>query len=93
MNFEWDDRKDLANQDKHGISFGEAISIFVDPEVVILDAAHEEDDEARSKAIGQIEGRLFVVVFTDRQTARRIISARRANRKEERAYAEREDEA
>lgn len=44
------------------------------------------DAEVRLKAVGLIEGKLFVVVFADRSEARRIISARRANTKERRAY-------
>ena len=86
MEFERDAAKDRSNQAKHSISFNEAIAIFADPDLVILDATQARDDESRSKAIGLIGGHLFVVVFTERGTARRIISARRTNRKEEQAY-------
>lgn len=88
MDFEWDDAKDQANEAKHGITFAEAIAVFADPGHVVLDASREEDSETRSKAIGQIEGVLFVVVFTRRGSVTRIISARRANRREERSYGD-----
>jgi uncharacterized DUF497 family protein len=61
--------------------------------VILLDATRDRDGEARLRAIGRIEERLFVVVFTERGSMTRIISARRANRKEERIYDHRESEA
>ena len=93
MDFEWDPAKDEANQAKHIISFEDAIAIFADTGLVLLDATHESDGEARTKGIGRIEGKSFVVVFTERGEVKRIISARRANRKEERIYGDRESEA
>jgi len=57
-----------------------------DPAVVVIDVTRSKDDEGRSKAIGRIDGRLFVTIFTMRGSVKRIISARRANRKEERTY-------
>ena len=93
MDFEWDDAKARSNQEKHGISFGEAIAVFADPEVITLDGSRQEDGEVRRKAIGRIEGKLFVLVFTEREGAIRVISARRASRNEERAYGDRQDEA
>ncbi|MFI4975688.1 MAG: BrnT family toxin [Caulobacterales bacterium] len=84
--FEWDDAKARANLAKHGVPFDYAARVFQDPGVVEFDASHEEDAEVRHKAVGLIEGRLFVVVFTDRVGVCRFISARRANTKERRAY-------
>ncbi len=84
--FEWDEAKARANLAKHGVPFNHAARVFVDPGMVEFDASHEGDAEVRRKAVGLIEGRLFVVVFTDRGGVCRIISARRANTKERRAY-------
>jgi hypothetical protein len=84
--FEWDDAKARANLAKHGVPFGYASRVFLDPGMVEFDASNEGDDEVRQKAVGLIEDRLFVVVFTDRAGVCRIISARRANTKEQRAY-------
>ncbi len=89
MEFEWDAAKDASNRSKHSISFTEAIAAFADPRLIVLDATRGEDGEDRSKAIGRIGDRLFVVVYAERGPVTRMISARRANRKEERAYGDR----
>lgn len=93
LDFEWDTEKDEANQTKHKISFDEAIGVFADPDLLLIDASREEDGERRTKAIGQLGGKLFVVVYTERGNAVRIVSARRANKSEDRAYGDREEEA
>jgi len=84
--FEWDDDKATSNLAKHGIPFQYATRVFLDPELVAFDASRAGDHEIRRKAVGMIEGRLFAVVYTDRAGICRIISARRANVKEFRAY-------
>jgi hypothetical protein len=87
MHFEWDPEKARANRAKHGVSFEEAMRAFLDPlSVTILDPDHSES-EARFVLIGQSpSGRLLVVVHTDRGDAIRLISARRATRRERRTY-------
>lgn len=87
MHFEWDPEKASANLAKHGVSFEEAMRAFLDPlSVTILDPDHSES-EHRSVLIGQSSsGRLLVVVHTDRGGAIRLISARRAIRRERRTY-------
>ena len=87
--FEWDDAKARSNLAKHGFSFEEAREVFADPGAVVFDVTRKEDGENRLKAIGRIGGRLFTVVYTSRGAARRLISARRANAKEERRYGDR----
>ncbi len=85
--FEWDDDKAAANARRPGRpTFAYATRVFLDPDAIEFDVSRQEDDEVRRKAVGMIEGRLFVVVFTDRGPARRIISARRCNGKETMAY-------
>lgn len=87
MHFEWDPEKARANMAKHGVSFDEAVACFRDPlSVTILDPDHSES-ENRFVLIGQSSmGRLLVVVHTDRGDAIRLISARRATRRERQAY-------
>ncbi|HVN37127.1 MAG TPA: BrnT family toxin [Myxococcota bacterium] len=87
MHFEWDPDKARANVAKHGVSFEEAIACFRDPlSLTILDPDHSER-ENRFVLIGQSSTRrLLVVVHTDRGEAIRLISARRATRRERRAY-------
>ena len=87
--FEWDEGKARRNLEKHRLAFEDALLVFADPEVSILPAIGEADGEDRFKAIGWIGERLFTVVFTEQGGARRLISARRANAKEERLYGDR----
>lgn len=81
MDFEWDDAKSARNFRERGLCFDDAAMIFLGPTVEIVDERRPYG-ETRVKAIGVVEGEFLVVVFTDRREARRIISARKANRKE-----------
>ncbi len=85
--FEWHDTKGAANLAKHGISFEAAIKVFGDPDAVTLQTLRIVDREARFKTIGRIEGKIYTVIYTRRGDAYRLISARRSNAKEDRAYA------
>lgn len=84
--FAWDDAKAASNLAKHGVSFAYATRVFLDAACVDLDATQPGDGEVRRKAIGAIEGRVFAVVYTQRDGAIRIISARRCNARESKAY-------
>ena len=84
--FDWDPTKARSNLDKHGMPFDYATRVFLDPSLVELDTSRPTDRERRMKAIGAVEGRVFSVVYTMRGNTCRIISARRCNAKEERAY-------
>ena len=84
--FEWDDAKAASNLAKHGVPFSYAARVFLDPNMLEFDASRAGDGEVRRKAVGLIEGRLYVVVYTDRADVCRIISARRTNETERKAY-------
>lgn len=84
--FEWDPDKAESNLAKHGVPFDYATGVFRDPRSADFDASRAGDKEIRRKVVGAIEGKLFVVVYTDRAGVRRIISARRANAMEQRVY-------
>lgn len=91
IHFEWDEAKDLSNQRKHHLSFAEAAGVFRDPlQLSVQDRI--ENGEARWQTIGMVHGLLLVVVaHTLREEDQaelviRIISARRADRKERRFY-------
>ena len=89
MRFEWDERKAAINRSKHGTSFEEAITAFDDPcALVAPDVAHSTSREERRWLIGEADSELLVVVFTIRQpgNVHRLISARRANRRERERY-------
>ena len=87
--FEWDDAKNRSNSRKHGISFRKAKTLFNQPYLAKLDS-REAYGEDRWVAIGWIESNLCVVVFIERITKNctkiRIISARKASRREKALY-------
>lgn len=88
--YEWDERKNHANLEKHGLSFELAAEIFSGPVLIGDDPRRYETAhgvERRHIAIGEVEGIIvIVVVFTMRNETKRIISARKANRDEREAY-------
>jgi len=84
--FEWDDAKAEANLRKHKISFRAASRVFDDPLVLIEQELSDDYGEDRFVAVGRVEGLLITVVFTERGEGVRIISARKANNDERRAY-------
>ena len=89
MRFEWDERKAAANLAKHGIGFDLAITAFDDPfALVASDPSHSTAAEERRWLIGEADIGVLVVVFTVRGAGAvyRMISARRANRKERKRY-------
>jgi hypothetical protein len=87
--FEWDLAKDEANRRKHGVSFRDAVSAFRDPlSLTIPDSVHSIGEQ-RFVLLGENdEGELLVVAHTDVDERIRIISARRADRRERRDYEE-----
>lgn len=87
LTFEWDSRKARANVAKHGVSFEEATTIFGDGLSVTVPDPDHSITERRHITMGKaFNGKLLVVVHTDRTDNIRIISARRANRRERRFY-------
>lgn len=85
--FEWDPAKDKLNQAKHGIDFSEAQSVFLDPLVAMRPDDDHSTGETRFVALGMSRlARLLVVIFAERGDRIRIISARRATRRETNAY-------
>ncbi len=85
--FSWDPQKDKSNASKHGATFAEAATIFVDPlSLTSTDPDHSWHEE-RYVTIGLSRARrLLVVAHCDRGHAIRIISARPASRRERRQY-------
>jgi uncharacterized DUF497 family protein len=85
MRFEFDPAKSEANKRKHGIDFVEAQVIWSNG-TGISGPAKDVEDEERRMALGLIDGKVWAVVYTMRGETVRLISARRAKRKERRAY-------
>ena len=75
-----------SNLGKHGVPFAFAARVFQDVRVIDFDVSRALDDEARRKAVGLIDGRIYTVVYAQRDGATRPISARRANVTETRVY-------
>jgi uncharacterized DUF497 family protein len=85
MEFEYDEGKDLINQAKHGLPLRFASILFEGPVEVYRDERRDYRED-RMIAYGYLGGRLCVCVFTDRGIVRRIISLRKANRREQDGY-------
>ncbi|MFK0734868.1 MAG: BrnT family toxin [Gloeotrichia echinulata GP01] len=95
--FEWDENKNTTNIGKHGIDFREASKIFYDNCRLTFPDTRQDYGELREISIGEINLSLdnsiiiLVVVHTDRDGSIRIISARKANKKERTIYAQRKN--
>ena len=87
IGFEWDEAKAKSNLRKHGVSFDDALTVFDDPLAITLDDPDHSEDEQRFVTIGSSRARrLLVVCHSDRPDRIRLISARKANRRERRYY-------
>jgi uncharacterized DUF497 family protein len=85
--FEWDDEKAVSNLKKHDVSFEEGATIFNDPLIAtIFDPDHSEAEERYISVGISVQGRLLVVVHTDRSARIRLISCRKATNVERKAY-------
>jgi uncharacterized DUF497 family protein len=89
--FEWDAKKAAANLAKHGVSFEEAATVFADPEALDGPDVRHSGEEPRFLRLGRSAlDRIVIVAYTLRRSGNvetiRIISARRASRKERGAY-------
>ena len=87
VQFQWDPDKATRNQDKHGISFLDAATVFQDPLAFIFDDEYHSQEEHRELIIGfSRRRRLLIVAFTERDNTIRIISARKADSDERYGY-------
>jgi len=85
--YEWDENKNLANLAKHGVAFNVACDVFSDP-YAIVQYNRTIDNEIRDQIIGKINNEIVIllVIFTKRRNIIRIISARKASKKERLIY-------
>lgn len=91
LTFEWNDRKGSENKRKHGVSFDEAKSAFLDENARLIPDPENSDDEDRFILLGlSIQLRLLLVCHCYREEGNviRIISARKADRSERMQYSE-----
>lgn len=86
MRFEWDEKKNAANLKNHGIRFERAVTIFKGPFITRWDP-RSYDGEDREISIGVIDSDgVYIVVHVDRSKNIRIISARKASKRERKFY-------
>ena len=78
ITFEWDENKEQINRQKHKIGFTAAIKVFKDE---VFDSKHSANED-RYLTIGSVDGKLMIitVIYTERENAVRLISARKATR-------------
>jgi hypothetical protein len=90
--FEWDENKNLINQQKHGIDFNEASSVFFDENAILFDDPEHSEYEERFMLLGMSETANVCIVchcYRESDTVIRIISARKATKKEVDRYVRR----
>ncbi len=91
ITFEWSDRKASDNKRKHGVSFEEAKTAFLDENARLIPDPEHSDDEDRFILLGlSIQLRLLLVChcYQEDDDVIRIITARKADRSEQRQYSE-----
>ena len=87
IRFSWDSRKAARNRKEHdGVTFEEAATVFRDPTAFIFDDDEHSDEEYRELIIGYSARSRLLIVFAERDDVIRIISARKADAGEQRAY-------
>lgn len=86
MRFEWDEKNSDDNRERRGFAFDDVMTVFLDPDRVTFLDARRDYGEDRWTTLGEIEGRLFALTFTMRGEVIRIISARKANKRERKRY-------
>jgi uncharacterized protein len=84
MKFEWDAEKSKTNKVKHGIDFETAKGLWLDENRLEIQASHPLED--RSIIIGKLHNKLWTGIYSLRGDAIRIISVRRARKKEATLY-------
>ena len=84
--FEYDPDKSTANLRKHGVDFERAKRLWDDPRALRISLSYEGED--RYLVTGVMDGKQWTAICTDRGANIRIISCRRAHKKEEEAYAD-----
>ena len=83
MEFEWDEAKRAANLDKHGVDFADAAGLDWAGARTL---SHLRGDELRFRSFAYLGTRLHVIIWTPRNGRKRIISFRKANRRERQAH-------
>ena len=86
MEFEWDEDKSKACYEERSFDFAYVLNVFLDPDRLVRKDHRWDYGEDRFELTGVIDGRVFVLIYTVRSTRIRVISARKANRREVNDY-------
>ena len=86
MDYQWDPEKAASNLGKHGIDFADAVGVFEDEWALTIKEEYVEGEQRFATVGTDFLERVLVVVYTHRGGEIRLISARRAIRKERRTY-------
>jgi uncharacterized DUF497 family protein len=92
LRFEWDTKRDAANQRKHGVSFDEATTVFSDERALLLDDPDHSEEEESFVLLGLGANLRTLVVchcYREAESVIRLISTRKATRKERSEYSRR----
>ncbi len=85
MDFQWDQNKATSNLGKHGVDFADAVGVFDDLDTITVDDPHPDEERLVSIGMDYI-GRILAVSYTWRGEDIRIISARKATKRERKHY-------
>ena len=85
MTFDWDTKKRQTNIKKHRIDFSELKKVFEKPMLTRFDN-REDYGETRWISLGDLTGKIVILVYTETENNVRLISARRATKNEENIY-------
>lgn len=88
MKILWDSHKARSNREKHGVRFSDAEVVFFDPNAITLDEIFIRGEQRLATLGLDTVGRVLVVIYTWHRDNIRLISARKATRKERRHYEE-----
>jgi uncharacterized DUF497 family protein len=84
----FDPNKRALTLEKRGLDFTDAVEVFAGPHINVLDARFDYG-EVRYQTVGYLYGRMVMLVWTPRGEARHVISMRKCNEREQKAYRQR----
>ncbi|MFM9974287.1 MAG: BrnT family toxin [Beijerinckiaceae bacterium] len=87
MEFGWDEAKCKANLAKHGLDFSDVFPAFFDTAKVVVEDIRANYGEVRYNMLAKLHGRICNITFTERGEVVWLISARKANQREQTRYA------
>ena len=86
MEFDWHPAKCTKNIAERGIDFADVLAAFVDPDRKVAEDTRKDYGEIRINMLASLDGRIFHITYTERGGLTWIISARKANKREQRRY-------